>query len=97
MKISELGINQGRVEVEGIIVKKGSLRRVENEKFKGIVQEAVLKDDSGEIKITLWNEDCEKINEGDKVKIINGFVKEFQGEKQLSAGKFGRIEIVVEE
>ena len=51
-----------------------------------------LKTDSGEIKITLWNDDCENINEGDKVKVVNGYVREFQGEKQLSAGKFGKIE-----
>ncbi len=31
---------------------------------------------------------------GDKVHITNGYVSEFQGEKQLTTGKFGKLEVV---
>ena len=36
----------------------------------------------------------DKVKTGDKVKITNGFVSEFRGEKQLSTGRFGKLEVV---
>jgi len=48
---------------------------------------AIGKDASGDIKITLWNDDIGKVKAGDKVKIENGYVSEWQGEMQLSTGK----------
>ena len=35
----------------------------------------------------------DKVKVGSKVKISNGYVKEFQGEPQLTAGKFGKLEV----
>jgi replication factor A1 len=94
MKISELKTGQGRVEVEGV-VKKISDTRVFNKYGKELkVADAILEDESGAVKLALWNEDITRINVGDKVKITNGFVNEFQSEKQLTAGKFGKIEII---
>ena len=58
----------------------------------GVVSISIFEDDSGTIKLTLWNVDATKFKEGDKIKIINGYVSEFQGEKQLTSGKFGQIE-----
>ena len=56
----------------------------------------LVKDDSGEIKLTLWNDDIDNVNEGDKVHIINGYVNEWQGEMQLTTGKFGKLEVIKE-
>jgi replication factor A1 len=43
--------------------------------------------------LTLWNQDIEKVKQGDTVRITNGYVNEFQGEKQLTTGKFGKLEV----
>ena len=48
----------------------------------------------GEIQLSLWNADIDKVNVGDTVKITNGYVSEFNGEKQLTSGKFGKLEVV---
>ncbi len=93
MKISELTIRQSNVDVDGVIVEMGEIRTFDRFGRELKVANAVLKDDSGTIKLTLWNDDT-NLNEGDKVKILNGYVNEFQGEKQLTAGKFGKIEVV---
>ncbi len=96
MKISELTIRQGNVEVEGTI-KEVSEPRTFNRFDKELkVADAVLEDDSGTIRLSLWNENADEFKAGDKVKITNGYVNEFQGEKQLTAGKFGKIEKVGE-
>ena len=92
MTISELSSGQGNVNVEGTITEVGEGRTFSKFGREMTVANAILKDDSGTIKLTLWNEDVTKYKEGDKVKITNGYVNEFQGENQLTSGKFGQIE-----
>lgn len=94
MKISELRSGQGSVEVEGVISELGDTRAFNKYGRELKVANAILKDDSGAIKLTLWNDDVVRFKEGDRIKIINGYVSEFQGEKQLTSGKFGRMEKV---
>ena len=92
MKINELKVRQGNVEVEGEITQKEEARSFNKFGKEGKVCNATLKDDSGEIKLTLWNEQVDQFNVKDKIKITNGYVNEFQGEKQLTSGRFGKIE-----
>ena len=94
MKISELNIGQGNVEVEGTI-KELDEAKTFNKFGKDLsVANAMLQDDSGSIKLTLWNDDVTRFNDGDKLKVVNVYVNEFQGEKQLTSGKFGSLEKV---
>jgi len=94
MKISELRINQGSVEVTGVISEVGETRVFSKFGKDLKVANSILTDDSGSIKLTLWNDDVARFSNGDKIKIINGYVGEYQGEKQLTSGKFGRMEKV---
>jgi len=96
-KISELKSGQGRVEIEAEVKSMEEPRTFNKFGRELKVCNAIISDDSGEIKLTLWNEDIEKVKVGSKVKITNGYVNEFQGEKQLTAGKFGKLETVGEE
>ncbi|MFA4982952.1 MAG: OB-fold nucleic acid binding domain-containing protein [Candidatus Micrarchaeia archaeon] len=92
MKISELKAGTGNVNVAGEITEKEEARDVITKFGKKLrVASAKLKDDSGEVILSLWNEDADKFALGDKVKIENGWVSEFKGNAQLSAGKFGKI------
>ena len=97
MKVSELTIGQGSVDVEGTIKEVGELRVFSKFGRELRVADAILEDDSGTVKLTLWNEDTEKVSVGDIVHIENGYVGEYQGELQLTSGKFGKIEIVGKE
>lgn len=92
MKISELRIGQGNVEVEGELKDIGDTRSFTKFGRELKVANAILSDDSGAVKLTLWNDDVMRFKNGDKIKIINGYVSEFQGEKQLTSGKFGHME-----
>ncbi len=94
VKISELKSGQGRVDVEAE-VKSVEEPRSFNKFGRDLkVANAMIFDESGEIKLTLWNDDIGKVLVGKKIKITNGFVNEFQGEKQLTSGKFGKLEII---
>ena len=87
-----------RMAVEEIvleIVSKGEVRQFANDRGEGKVCNAAAKDESGEeVSLTLWNEDVDKYNEGDKIKITNGWTSEFQGALQVGSGKQGTIEKV---
>ena len=94
MKIADLRKGQGKVNVEVEVVSVGEIREFQKFGKSGKVATAVVKDDSGEMNLTLWNEDIGKVSAGSKVKIENGYVSEFQGEPQLTAGKFGKLTVL---
>lgn len=84
-----------RVDVEGKIVDKGDPREVKS-RFKDEtyrIVDAVVADESGSVKLTLWNEQIEQVNVGDNIKIENGYVTSFKGETQLNVGKFGKLTV----
>lgn len=94
MKISELEPKQGsvNVEVEVISIEEPKVFNKYGREIR--VANANVKDDSGEIKLTLWNDDIEKVKPRMKLKIENGYINEFQGEKQLTTGKYGKFEVL---
>ena len=96
MAIKDLQARQGQVDLIAEVIEKGDVREFEKFGKKGRVCNAKIKDATGEMTLTLWNEQIDQVNAGAKVHIINGWVSEWQGEKQLSTGKFGQLEIVGE-
>jgi replication factor A1 len=94
MKISELQPKQGNADVAGEIAEVGEARTFNKFGKEGKVANAVLKDESGQVKLTLWNEQTGMVKQGDRVAIKNGYVGEWQGEMQLSTGKFGTLEVL---
>ena len=96
MKIKELQTGMKRVEVEATVIEKGNPRQVQS-RFKEEtynVADAMVQDDSGAIKLTLWNEQIDQVNVGDNIKIENGYVTSFKGETQLNVGKFGKLTVL---
>lgn len=94
MFIKDLQARQGGVEVEAAVVEISEPREFNKMGNQGKVANAIIKDDTGKVKLTLWNEQIEKIKVGDIIKIEKGYVGEWQGELQLSTGKFGTLEVV---
>ena len=52
---------------------------------------ALISDETGEIKLCLWNEQIETVAPEDKVQIENARVSVFRGERQLTLGKTGTL------
>jgi len=94
MKVKDLKSGQGKIDIELEIVSKGEIRNFDTPRASGRVCNAAGKDSTGEIKISLWNEQIDQIEEGKKIKIENGYVSEYKGEKQLSTGKFGTLTVL---
>lgn len=93
--IKDLHDGAKRVDVQAQVVEKGDPREVRS-KYKDEtyrIVDAVVADETGSIKLTLWNEQADMVNVGDKIKIENGYVTSFKGEIQLNVGKFGKLTV----
>ena len=95
MNIADLRNGMKRVSVEATIVEKATPRQVMS-RFGDetyTVCDVMISDESGKIKLTLWNEQIAQINVGDKIKVENGYVTSFKNEIQLNVGKFGKMSV----
>jgi replication factor A1 len=95
LNIKDLRNGMRRVTVEANVMEKGEPRQVRS-RYKDetyMVADAVVADETGSIKLTLWNEQIDQVEVGNKVKIENGYVTSFKGEIQLNVGKFGTMTV----
>lgn len=93
MNIKDLQPRQGKVDITLKVDSKEEPREFSKFGKDGKVCNIACSDETGKIKVTLWNEQVEKVNAGDTIKITNGYVSEWQGEMQLSTGKFGELSV----
>jgi replication factor A1 len=61
---------------------------------EGRVTTAVGEDDSGRIKISLWDRDVDLVKVGSLIRIHNGYSRLFRDEVYVSAGMYGRLEVI---
>ena len=96
MKICDIKEGDREINIEAEITEKSYAREVRS-KFGYrplMVADATLKDETGIITLTLWNEQISQVMVGDKVKIENGYAKSFRNVLQLSTGKYGKITVI---
>jgi replication factor A1 len=96
MNICDIKEGDNEINVEGEITEKTYAREVRS-KFGYrplMVADATLKDETGSITLTLWNEQVSQVMVGDKVKIENGYAKSFRNVLQLSTGKYGKLTVI---
>lgn len=95
MKIKELRNGMRRVNIKAKVIDKTTPKEVTS-KFKGAtyrVATAIIADETGTVKLTLWNEQIDKVNINDTVVVENGYVTSFKGEIQLNVGRYGKLTV----
>lgn len=92
MKISELKPGMRRVDITAKITEISEARNVTTRRGEeSRVATAVVADDSGTVKLNLWNEQIDQVKVNDTVDIKNGYVDSFRGETQLNVGRYGTL------
>jgi len=94
MKISELKPGMRRVDVDAKVLSLSDAREVTTRAGdQSRVATADVTDDSGTVKLTLWNEQIDQVKVNSSVKIENGYVTSFRGETQLNVGRYGKLTV----
>jgi len=96
VNICDITEGDNEINIEAEVTEKSYAREVRNKYgYRPLmVADATLKDETGKITLTLWNEQISQIKVGDKVKIENGYAKSFRNVLQLSTGKYGKIIVI---
>jgi len=97
-QIENLSSNMYDVDVLARIIDIGEIREFQNQSGKkGKVGEVVLIDQSGSVKLLLWNEKVDLINNisiGDTILVESVYTrKDYMGSITLNLGKMGKIQI----
>jgi len=96
LKIKDLRDGTKRVDIEAKVIEKTSPREVLS-RYKDVVlrvANATISDETGTIKLTLWNDQIDQVKVNDTIKIENGYVTSFRGEIQLNIGRYGKLSVV---
>jgi replication factor A1 len=93
VKVSELGPYSKQVNTTVKIVQKGEPRETVSRQDGTThrVLDALVGDETGAIYMTLWDDNIDKVNEGDTVSVKNGYVRPFKGSMRLNIGRYGTL------
>ena len=95
MKASDVKPGMQRMELELTIVEMEAPRAyTKRDGREGRVASAIGEDDSGRIKVSLWDADVDRVKVGNKIKITNGYSRAFRDEVQVSSGLYGKLEVL---
>jgi len=94
VKVSGLGPYSKQVNTTVKVVQKGEARETVSRQDGTThrVLDALVGDDTGAIYMTLWDDNIDKVNEGDSVNVKNGYVRPFKGSMRLNIGRYGTLE-----
>ncbi len=94
MKVSEVTRESRRIGLEATIIEKSEPREVTTRFGQTRVADALIEDETGMIKLVLWGDEVNLVNQGDKITIENGYIKEWNGTLQINVGKFGKLKVL---
>ncbi|MCX8154102.1 MAG: OB-fold nucleic acid binding domain-containing protein [Candidatus Bathyarchaeota archaeon] len=97
-KVGELTPQSRAVNVTAKVVSKSEIREIPMGKDGSPhkVCDALVGDETGSIYLTLWDDNIEKVNENDTVRLENGYVTLFKGNMRLNVGRYGKLEMAKE-
>jgi replication factor A1 len=93
-KVGDLTPQSKAVNVTAKVVSKTEIREIPmgRDGSPHKVSDALVGDETGVVYLTLWDDNIEKVNEGDTVRVENGYVTLFKGNIRLNIGKYGKLE-----
>lgn len=94
LKIKNVISGMRNIEVTGRIVKVDPVKEFKTEKSEGKLCSFYIGDETGIIRVVLWNKEIDKLSpfkEGDVIK-IKGYVVDNFGQPEIRIGDFGTIE-----
>ena len=93
-KVGDLTPQSKAVNVTAKVVSKTEIREIPmgRDGSPHKVSDALVGDETGVVYLTLWDDNIEKVNEADTIRIENGYVTLFKGNIRLNIGKYGKLD-----
>lgn len=94
MKIGEIKRGMSNIAVEGKVVDVSESRQVQTRYGKKSVADATIEDDSGQIGLSLWENQINSVTVGNIITVSGAYVTEFRDKLQLNIPKSGKLEVL---
>ena len=96
--VESLTMGQSDVTLRGLVLGTDSVRTFDRDDgSEGRVANLTLGDETGRVRVTLWDERAgraEELDPGTAVEVVDGYVREREGELELHVGDRGAVEAV---
>jgi len=94
VKVESLDPESRQVNVTVKVVSKGQARETTSRRDGSThrVVDALVGDETGSVYLTLWDDNIDKVNEGDTINVKNGYISLFRGSMRLNIGRYGSME-----
>ena len=96
-KISELKPGMNNVTVRVRVLETEEPRVITTRRGQRTISEAIVGDETGRIKLTLWGEAAGKVEQGAAVEISGAWTTAYRGQVVLNVGGRGRIMTIADE
>jgi len=94
MKIAEIKRGMSSIAIEATVIDISDERDVQTKYGRKSVADALLEDDTGQINMSLWEDQITSVSVGDKVSVSGAYVTEFRDKLQLNIPKSGKLEVL---
>jgi len=98
--VDSLALGQSDVSLRGLVLDTGSVRTFDRDDgSEGRVANLTLGDETGRVRVTLWDGMADRAAEleaGAAVEVVDGYVREREGDLELHAGERGAVEVIDE-
>jgi len=96
--VEGLRMGQSDVSLRGLVLDTGEVRTFDRDDgSEGRVANLTLADETGRIRVTLWDdraERAEQLDTGTGIEVVDGYVREREGALELHVGDRGRVDEV---
>lgn len=94
LKVEKLTPESRNVNIKVKVVKKGETRETVSRSDGSThrVSDVLVGDETGCVYLSLWDDNIEKVSEGDVIEIKNGYLSLFRGSMRLNIGREGSFE-----
>jgi len=96
IKVEKLTPSSRDINIIVKVVSKGEARNITSSRDYTIhrVVDALVGDETGCLYLNLWDDNIDKMNEGDTISVKNGYVNLFRGSMRLNIGRYGSFEVL---
>jgi len=94
LKIADIREGMSNISLEAKVIEISETRSVRTRFGRRDVADALIKDETGEISLTLWQDQINTVKVGDRISIRGAFVTRFKEKLQVNVPRSGKIEVI---